>query len=733
MMRALTAVVVAAVSIAWPAAPPAPPSTPATDDYFGHEVVDPYRNFEHLDNPAVLTFLRQQAGYTDDVLAKLGPAREAIRADVSRLNDAGSAVSGLASAGRHMMYLERPSGSSAARLMVADATGRAPRVLLDPEALAENAGSKVHLEVSNVQPSPDGKFVAIGLVPGGAESDTHTRIVRVADGRLLPEDFPRTYWGATGWSRDDKAIFYNPFPKLRPGESVQDRELRSIVYRHTLGTTTPDIPVFGFGVDPKVRFAPTDFPFVLLPPVSRYAFGYVFHGTQPGEAIYVAPVDTVLRGGRVPWRKIADSSDGVYNFDVYGSTIYMLSFKNASRYKIVALDVSRAGQTARDGTIVVPPSDVVVQQVGVAQDGVYVRGILGGLANLRKLPFNPDHSVKRAIDVPLPFDGTLQEFATDPLAPGAILGLVSWTEPLSVYALDPRGALKDTRILKPPNIDTSEYTSLETKSTSADGTLVPLSIVMRKGTKLDGSHPTYIEAYGAYGDDIDPYFLGARFAWLDQGGVWAVAHVRGGGEYGEEWHRAGKGPMKMHTIDDAIGAARYLVAQRYTSPDHLAIAGTGAGGIVVGGVIDAHPELFAAALDVAGVTDPLRREAADPNGAVNAHEDGSVKTEAGFKSLYAMDAYQHVIDGQPYPAVMAVTGINDQIVAPWQPAKFAARLQAASASGRPVLLRVDFDSGDARRTASREQTIDRMSDEFSFLLWQCGDSLFATIPQHISR
>jgi prolyl oligopeptidase len=726
MLRELT-LALAVAAVGWPAPPKPAPPKPVTDDYFGHRLVDPYRYFEHLDDPVVQRFFRQQADYTDAVLGRLGPGREKIRADITRLIDAGSSVSTINRVPGRIFYLERPPGADDARLMVRETPQTPPRVLLDPDALAKSTGSKAHLALSNVLPSPDGTHVAVGVVPGGAEYATHTRVVDVASGTLLPEDFPRTWFGVTAWTSDGKTVFYNQLPELRPGESENDRELRSIVYRHPLGSTAQDVPVFGVGLDPKVGFVPTDLPFITISPVSPFALGVIAHGVQNEQTIYVARVSDLLADGPVPWRKLADVDDDVTSFDLQGSNMYLLSHKDASRYKVTTVDLSKPDQTASNAAAIVPASDVVIQQVAVAQDGLYVRGILGGLANLRRLSF----STNAIADVELPFAGTLQEFATDPRVAGAVLGLVSWTKPLLVYDLTETGALSDTGIRKPPNIDTSAYTSIEVKAPSADGTMIPLSIVMRRGTKQSGSTPTYIEAYGSYGLDIDPYFLGTDLAWLDAGGIWAVAHVRGGGEYGEDWHVAGKGPTKQHTIDDAIGAARYLIAKKYTSPAHLAIEGTSAGGIMVGGAITQHPELFAAALDIVGWTDGLRSEAAEPNGATNVPEFGSASTQSGFDALYVMDAYQHVVDGRPYPAVMAMTGINDPRVAPWQPAKFVARLQRASTSGRPVLLRVDYDAGHGLLAASRKQSIAMHTDAYSFLLWQCRSPLFTGIPIRI--
>jgi len=738
MLHALAVILLATATFVWPTPPPPAPVKPVTNDYFGTKLVDSYQYIEKLTDPGVQSYIRDQADYTNSVLAKLGPGREKLRADITRLADAGSAVFSVSVVGPRIFYLERPPGVNDARLMVRDNPTSTPRMLLDPDALAQQMGSKAHFSISTYVPSPDGAHIAVGIVPGGAEADTHTRVVSVASGTLLAEDLPRTWFGVTDWTPDSKAFFYNQLPELKPGESENDRELRSLTYVHVLGATGADSPVFGINLDPKIPFVPIDIPIVLGSPVSTYAVGENNHGVQNELTLYVAPVKDVVAGAAIPWRKVADVDDDVTGIDFHGTTLYMLTHKDASRYKVTAIDMSRPDQTAANAVTVVPAGDNVIQQVAAAGDGLYMRGILGGIATLRRVPFvtttsGPTNQIVAApTDITLPFAGTLREFATDPRVPGAALGLVSWTKPLLIYSLDVQGTITDTGIRKPPNIDTSNYTSVEVKAKSADGTLVPLSIVMRRGTKLNGSNPTYIEAYGAYGINEDPYFLGTRFAWLDAGGIWAVAHVRGGGEYGEDWHVAGKGPTKQHTIDDAVAAAHYLIEQHYTSPAHLAIEGTSAGGIMIGGAITQHPELFAGALDVVGLTDSLRSEAADPNGNSNVPEFGSVKTQDGFKGLYVMDAYQHIVDGRKYPAVMAATGINDPRVAPWHPVKFIARLQAATTSGRPVLLRVDYDAGHGMLNTSRKQTISLLTDEFSFLLWQCGSPLFEGIPTMVS-
>lgn len=718
--------VLAATLLVWPPLPPPFPVHAVIDRYpGGHTVSDPYRALEHLANPAVQRYVRGEADYTQALLDELGPGREALRRDIARLTDAGSAVSNLVRVQDKLFYLERPAGANDARLMVRDGTG-APRVLLDPDAFGKRIGSTAHLSISNLLASPTGDRIAVGMIPGGAEDDTRTRILETADGTVLPDDLPRTWAGATAWSLDGTTLFYNQLPQVAPGHEAE-RELKATIYAHRIGSTDGDRAVFGIGVDPNVPMVPTDSPSVQIPVGSSLALGYVTHGVQNELTLYVAPIAALFSGGQIPWRKAFDVDDDVTSLDVRGDIAYLLTHKGASRYEVTSLDLADPNATAANASVVVPAGAGVIQQVAVAADALYVRGISGGPAQLRKLPWNADGTPGSIETVALPFAGTLQEFAVDARADGAALGLVSWTKPLLVYALDARGQLTDTGIRTPPDIDTSAYTSLEVNVPSTNGAMVPVSIVSKRGIALDGTHPTYLEAYGSYGLNIDPYFLGSAFAWLDAGGVWVVAHVRGGGEYGEDWYRAGQGRAKQHTIDDAIAAARYLIARRYTSPAHLAIEGTSAGGIMVGGAITQHPELFAAALDVVGVTDALRSET-EPNGPSNVPEFGSVNTLAGFTQLYAMDAYAHIVDGRRYPAVMGITGINDPRVAPWQVAKFVTRLRHATSSGRPVLMRVDYDAGHGLLTASRAQAIALETDEFSFLMWQCASPAFAGLP-----
>jgi prolyl oligopeptidase len=452
----------------------------------------------------------------------------------------------------------------------------------------------------------------------------------------------------------------------------------------------------------------------------------ILHGVANERTIYATPSEVL--GSDVAWTPVATAADDVVNLDFKGSRIYLFTHKNAPAYKLVTTSLDSPDMAM--APVVIPAGKDVLQDLAVAADGLYVRSRAGGFGKLNRVALGADGSPGEVTNVSLPFQGSISAIATDPREPGVVFGLTGWTHSQLYYAADPSGSVSDTHLKPPANVDTAPYTSSEVLARSADGTMVPLSVVYRKGLPLDGSHPAYLEGYGAYGIELNPTFSAPRIAWLERGGVFAVCHPRGGGWYGEAWHRAGMIATKPHTWQDFVACAGWLVNHKYTSPAHLAGEGTSAGGITIGRAITTQPHLFAAALDVVGLSNALRAEFT-PNGPPNIPEFGTVANETGFRALYAMDAYEHVVPATAYPAVMLVTGFNDPRVASWQLAKFAARLARATTSGRPILLRVDYDAGHGFMAASREQSEQLLTDEYSFLLWQCGDPAFAAIPTRI--
>ncbi len=410
------------------------------------------------------------------------------------------------------------------------------------------------------------------------------------------------------------------------------------------------------------------------------------------------------------------------DFQLRGDQLYLLTQGGAPHFKIVALSLRHPD--LKSARTIVPTGAAVIVTFALAKDGLYARERLGVRTQMLRASLDGTKS-----DVlPLPESTNALDPITDPAEPGVLFSVQGWVHPPSILSYEPGdSAPHDSRLLPPSHLDASAFVAEEVSAVSYDGTRVPLSILHKRDIKLDGSHPTVLRGYGAYGLVYEPVFDPTAIAWLERGGIMAVAHIRGGGEYGEEWHRGGFMLTKMNTIFDFIACAQYLVDARYTTPRHLAANGASAGGITIGGALTWRPDLFGVILDQVGLSDALRFEF-QPNGPPNIVELGSVKTEAGFHGLYAMSAYAHVHDGTAYPAVMFLTGANDPRVSPSQMLKMAARVQAATSSHRPVLLRIDYDAGHGigSTTSQREVTL---ADMWSFALWQMGDPQFQPAEQ----
>ncbi len=721
---ALALAVVGAVPSSFPQPPPLPPEKAVADTMYGTSVTDPYRYFENMDDPTVKQFFKDQNDYTRAVLDRLGAPREALFERIKTLDNAGASVTGVTRDGRYYFYEKLNPGDNSPKLYVRSVDGSDERVLIDPQALA---GAGQHYTINYFLPSPDGGHVAYGVSEGGSESSV-IHVVETATGHVLPDAISRAYFfGPTSWLPDGKSFYYVRFPELKPGQPRTDKETRAVNYLHVLGSDPDqDVAVFGYGVNPKVTFGLTDYPVVITSAVSPYTLGIIVHGVRRELTVY--SVRGPLTSGEVDWQPVTSVDDDITGYDLRGATLYMVSHKDAPTFKVI--ETSLDSPNVANAQTVVSASRAIVQDIGMASDGLYVQSRDGGFGQINRVALNADGAPGTQTTLTLPYRGTINAISADPREPGVVFGLAGWTHSQLIYAADADGTVSDTHIKAPANVDMAPYTSSEVQARSADGTMVPLSIVHRKGLALDGSHPTYLQGYGSYGITLQPGFTATRVAWLERGGVFAVCHVRGGGWYGEAWHQAGFQATKPHTWQDFIACGRWLVAHKYTSPAHLAGEGTSAGGITIGRAITSQPHLFAAALDVVGASNMLRMEFT-PNGPPNIPEFGTVKNEAGFRALYAMDAYEHVVPGTRYPAVMLVTGYNDPRVASWQLAKLTARLAASTTSGRPILLRVDYDAGHGFMAASRQQSEQLLTDEYSFLLWQCGDPNFASIPTRI--
>jgi prolyl oligopeptidase len=706
----------AGVALAADALAPATPVRVVTDTYHGVAVADPYRWMEDMQSPEWQTWVKAQAAHADAVLARI-PGRDAMRARLTELADAGEFTGHVEYAGGRLFYLKSEPGQNTRRLFMRDAAGGAERLLLDPDRLPGAGG---HASIDFHSPSPDGKRIAIGISSGGSEASV-LRVFDVASGRLLPDAIDGAGLNtAVSWRPDNRSFFYNRLPPA-DADGKREKYNRSSVYLHELGREPArDQAVIGWNVNPARAFDVPDLPYVLTAVGSRWALALVLHGDAREVSVFVAPLAEVT-GPATPWRPLIARADSVVQVALAGDAVFAISQNGAPRGSLVRYDLRKPGAAP---LVAIPEGRAVLREVVAARDAAYVRALDGGISRVWRA--SPDG--RRFDELKLPFEGTVTAFNASSASDGVFLRLEGWTRSPVIYRVDRDGRATDTGLQPPVAIDMSGVVAERVMVRSHDGVEVPLSILSRRDARRDGSHPTVLSGYGAYGIVMEPRFSTVRLGWLERDGVIAICHVRGGGEFGKAWHDAGRviAGTKQNTVSDFIACAEHLIAQGYTTPARLAGAGGSAGGITIGGAITQRPELFAAAQSAVGLSDMLRMETT-PNGAPNVEEFGTVANPDHFKVMYAISPYHRVRDGVAYPAVIVTTGANDPRIDAWLPGKMAARLQAATVSGKPVLLRVDFDAGHGVGSTKAQYTA-QQADVWSFFLWQMGERGFQPAP-----
>jgi prolyl oligopeptidase len=695
--------------------PPAPPVRDVTDTYFGVAVPDPYRYMEDMKNADVAAWMKAQAAYANAYFKRI-PGRDALYAEIEKRGDAVAArVTSVQRVGEKVYYLKRLANENIPKLYVRDGYAGPERLLDDPELVRNDDGT--HSSIDYYAPSPDNRYVATGISPAGSEASV-IRIVDVASGKALADTIDRAQYAAPSWLPDGR-LMYSRLQKLPPDAPVTDKYQNQRVYVHTIGEDPDkDVALFGAGVSSQVKIDPTEMTYAVWPAGSRYVAAVVVNGVQRELRIHVAPVAS-LDGAKTPWTAVTTRDDDVNDFALSGDDLYLMSHKGTPRYKLLRTPLSKPDVATAQ--VVLPAGNAVLTGVVGAADAVYVRKMNAGMSELWRLP----RATGKPERVALPYAGDIETMTTDPRRRDVVFDLGGWTRTEVFYAYDPANRkLVDTRLQPQGPFDApANLESKEVLVKAPDGAMVPLSLVYRKGLKLDGANPTILYGYGSYGISMTPFYRPTWLPWFDRGGVLAVAHVRGGGEYGEDWYKGGYQASKPNTWRDAIACAEWLVANKWTAPAKLSIMGGSAGGIFVGRAITDRPDLFGAAVSQVGVADTVRAEFS-ANGVPNIPEFGTVKTEEGFKALYAMSPYHWVKDGVKYPAVLLTTGINDPRVDAYQAAKMAARLQAASTSGKPVLMRIDYEAGHGFGT-TKKQAYEERADTFAFLFREAGVRPFA--------
>ncbi|HQR20303.1 MAG TPA: prolyl oligopeptidase family serine peptidase [Burkholderiaceae bacterium] len=703
-----------AASAAKPAAgPPVARKQPVKETLWGEEIVDPYRWMEDPKDAEWESFMKGQAAYARRVLDSI-PGRKALFQRVTQLSGEVPIAQAPQMAGKgRLFYQMRPSGANQFKLYMRDGVNGAEKLLVDPSTL--RGPNDVHMSLDWWLASPDGRYVVYGLSPAGSENSV-AQILEVDVMKVLPERIDRTQYANPSWLPDSSGFF---IIRLAEGAKLGSQEyyLDSVAWLHRLGTDPKDdVRVLSRGQFAGVPLERNEFPGVAADPSSRHVVAVVAGGVRRENPLYVATLESVL--ARQPqWRKVCDVADEVTGFAFRGDELYLQTTRNATNAKVLKTSLS-APDLARAATVV-PEGDTVIEAIAIARDGLYVRDMDGGYNGLRRLGNDG-----RLQTIKLPFEGSFESMSTDTREDGVWMLGTSWLLPFTVFRHDPAAnSTAAVPLAPPPSLDLSKFEAIRSFAKARDGTRVPLSIVAKKGMKRDGRNPTLVNAYGAYQISMTPYFNARGIAFLEQGGVLAYAHVRGGGEYGKRWWRSGQKLTKPNTWRDLIDCCEELIRQKWTSSKRLTIQGGSAGGITVGRALTERPDLFTAVISNVGVSNALRAEFSQ-NGPPNIDEFGTVTERGGFLGLKQMDAYHAVRDGVHYPAVLLTTGITDPRVEPWQVAKMAARLQEVVArlqrpDRNPVLLRVDFEAGHGLGS-TRQQADAERADEYAFALWRSG-------------
>jgi prolyl oligopeptidase len=706
------------MALAADAGPPVAPVRPVTTNYFGTPVTDNYRYMENLKDPAVQAWMKAQNDYTRQIVAQI-PGRATLAKQLEGLLGSDLKRGEFQRRGERLFYEVLQPGAQLPKLAWRDGLQGKEHILLDPAKLAKDSAH--HYALDWYAPSWDGRYVAYGVSEGGSENSVlHVR--DVANGRELAESIDRTEDCVVSWRPDNRSFFYLRYPKPTPETPPSQTLYNAVTFVHVLGKNAQgdgDTAVFGRGVTPAVDVPEGQGTYIVLSPDSRYAVAVANHNMDNNpNSFYVAALDQV-RGADTPWQRIATTEDGVTDVEPHGDRLYVLTEKGASRFQLLSLAADHP--QLDQAQVVVPEGAGVLDSFVPAGDALYLAVRAGASFELQRVGFDG----QGLQTIPLPFAGTVAELCADPRHAGVLFNLQGWLHSAREISYQPgagadaapgAAAARDTGLIPPSRSESDAFEAREEFAVSYDGT--PISILSKRGIARDGSHPAMVYGYGSYGISLDPSYNAARLAWLEHGGVFAIVHIRGGGEYGDAWHRAGQKLWKINSILDFDAGAQYLIDQHYTQSKYLVANSASAGGIIMGGAITLDPGLFRVVLDDVGISDALRSET-EPNGPPNVPEMGSTSQEEGFHALYSMSGYAHVHDGTPYPAVMFTTGANDPRVASWQMLKMAARVQAATSSARPVLLRIDYDAGHGFGS-SVLQRVNLLADEWSFAFWQLG-------------
>ena len=677
---------------------PATAKRPAVNEYHGTKVTDDYQWLEKSDDPESIAWMKEQTKLARGVLDAL-PAAAPLRQRVGGLlKGHSSSYFYFIRRGKVQFALKSDPPKEQPILVTLPSIDdpASAKVLLDPNALDKTGKTAMDFYA----PSLDGKKVAVSLSKGGSEAgDLH--VYDTATGKELPDVIPHVNGGTAGgsvaWNKDGTGFFYTRYPRGTE-RAPEDMSFYQQVYFHKLGTPT-EKDVYALGKE--------------LPRIAEISLGtsddgkYIIAEVANGDG---GEFEHFLFDGKA-WKQITHFEDKVTAV-IFGrdSRLYLISKKGAPRGRILRI-TSQTPDLAK-AELLVPETEATIQRIAITASKLYVVDLLGGPSQIRLF----DLKGKAQPEVPIPPVSSVGQIAR--LGDDEVLiGINSYLQPSAWHRFSGKGAVTRSKLFSTSPADFSGMEAVRETCVSKDGTKVPISILRKKGMTMDHAAPTLLYGYGGYDVSLSPGFDPTTLVWLEQGGVYAIANIRGGGEFGEAWHDNGRLTKKQNVFDDFAACAAHLAEAGYTRPDRLAIQGGSNGGLLMGAMITQHPELFRAAASAVGIYDMLRSELW-PNGAFNIPEFGTVKDPEQWKALFAYSPYHHVKDGTAYPSVLFTTGLNDPRVDPGQSRKMAARLQAAGGKN-PTLLVVNMDAGHGVGGSLTDE-INDTADTYAFFFKELG-------------
>jgi prolyl oligopeptidase len=676
---------------------PSTNKTSVTDNYHGTTVTDPYRWLEDDNSPATKAWVAAENKVTFDYLNAI-PGRDAIKARLTHLWNFERYGVPFKEGGRYF-YSRNDGLQNQSVLYTVETLAGTPRVLLDPNTLSADGT----VALAGMDVSEDGNLLAYGTSASGSDwEEWHVRDVRT--GRDLPDRVQWVKFSGASWKKDGSGFFYSRFDAPKPGDALTGLNKFHKLYFHKLGAEqAADALVYERKDKPD--------------------WGFSGGVTEDGHYLIVSVSEGSDRKNRVLYKDLTQAGapvvellmdfDASYDFiGNDGTTFWFKTDLNAPRSRVIAIDVTQPQRG--NWKELVPQTADTLQGVGVLNNQ-FVASYLHDAHTVVKV-FGLDGSPVR--EVALPGLGTASGFGGKRAQTESFYSFTSFTTPGTIYRYD--ATTGASTVFRQPKVDfdSAAYETEQVFYTSKDGTRVPMFLVHKKGLKLDGTNPTLLYGYGGFNISLTPSFSIGRVAWLEMGGVYALANLRGGGEYGEDWHQAGTKLRKQNVFDDFIAAAEWLIAHHYTTPKKLAIQGGSNGGLLVGACMVQRPDLFGAALPAVGVMDMLRFHKFTI-GWSWASDYGSSDDAEQFKALYAYSPYHNLAPGVKYPSTLITTADHDDRVVPAHSFKFAARLQEYQKGANPVLIRIETKAGHGAGKPTTK-LIEEKTDELSFLAKELG-------------